>query len=242
MTWLKRFFYLLLVVCAVLLCALVAIQIRDYEPESLPNGVQSTSTPITPVETPPPSQTQSEVPLPPVELPSATLNPIICEPDVVNPNCWNTEPDIEGGVNSPGNGAELIDINVSTDVVCGIDRLDLRVGTKSQIWVDGQYVPGKVIREGYGAPVEFRSQPGATLKLVIHAMPTPTTHMFDTSPLFEGSASNWAALREIQYAGSFEGQTSLAIGLDHQVRFAVMYGPVNEAAGFRDVVVYFAHD
>jgi|GEM_PF-1636355 len=229
---------LVVVVLAVAVWAAYAVM----RPSPLPSGVTIDGPRVSSV-TPTPSEaplTSTEAPAdtaPPVSYPEKTLEELrpLCAPDELNPDCWNTEPDSGGVPLVPGDNGEVFDVSPSSDSEHGYDVIVFNVGTLTDVQFEARYVPS-VSHDASGAPVDVHG--GAVLQLVIHAPSNPELfNGFD----FQGSAANYAALREIKYAGTFEGQTTFAIGVDHQVRFAVTSGP-DGSSGTDKVIVYLAHE
>lgn len=237
----KYLSWLLAIVAVVAVAAAVTfVVVRSGDS---PDGVTTGGTTLAPVPTEttttPSTSTTTAVP-PPVTLPTETLKSLnpqpVCAPDEVNSACWNTEPDTGGVPLPPEKVGEVFDVLPSNVPGTNYDKVVFKVGTTEQEQFSVRYVD-QVQRQGSGSPVDVRG--GAVLELTISG-PSNTTvfNGFD----FQGSAANYAALREIKYAGTFEGQTTFAIGVDHKVPFAVMYGDVNPNAGSIDVVLYVAHE
>ncbi len=98
------------------------------------------------------------------------------------------------------------------------DRIVVDVDTTEQVGFHAKYVP-VVLHEGSGFPVEVAGE--ATLQVVIDA---PFAMTPNGMPAFDATP-NLDVLREIRSAGSFEGQTTLAIGLSSKVKFGVYHLP-----------------
>jgi hypothetical protein len=108
------------------------------------------------------------------------------------------------------------------------------------------YVDGDVQADGSGEPVPTAGD--AALAVIVRApaqgygtsghqpgrlLAEPGDDLVTT-----GQVAGWPALREVTFAGSFEGQTTFAVGVDRQVPFRA--GSF-EADGYTHVYVDIAH-
>lgn len=102
-----------------------------------------------------------------------------------------------------------------------------------------EYVGG-ILAEGSGLPVDVSG--GAILKIVLSATTfdvdtgTPTINFAD--PNEAADVSGFTMLRQIAFAGSFEGQTTFGIGLTSAIDFRVS---VTDAGAQSQLVLDVAH-
>ncbi len=121
------------------------------------------------------------------------------------------------------------------------DRLVLDLGGQDATFgsYDVRYVAG-VTQDGSGFPVPVRG--GAVLQVVVHApayddQGRPTYRPRDPRELV--AVGGYATLRQVAWAGSFEGRTTLAVGVRARLPFRVftLAGP----GGHSRIVIDVAH-
>jgi hypothetical protein len=108
------------------------------------------------------------------------------------------------------------------------------------------YVDGDVQADGSGEPVPTAGD--AALAVIVRApaqgygtsghQPGRLLAELGDDLVTTGQVAGWPALREVTFAGSFEGQTTFAVGVDRQVPFRA--GSF-EADGYTHVYVDIAH-
>jgi len=108
------------------------------------------------------------------------------------------------------------------------------------------YVEGDVQADGSGEPVPTDGD--AALEVIVRApaqgygtsghQPGRLLAELGDDLVTTGQVAGWPALREVTFAGSFEGQTTFAVGVDRQVPFRA--GSF-EADGYTHVYVDIAH-
>jgi hypothetical protein len=129
-----------------------------------------------------------------------------------------------------GSSAKAHDTGVDTerliDVRAGrhacFDRLVVDVGGQDVSFgsYDVRYV-GTVVMDGSGEPVPVRG--GAALQVVVRA-PSYDEHGPTYSPLDDRAVvdvTGYPTFRQVAWAGSFEGQTTLALGVRARLPFRV---------------------
>lgn len=108
------------------------------------------------------------------------------------------------------------------------------------------YVPGEVLADGSGEPVPTAG--AAALQIIVRA-PALGYGMSGHQPgrllaqvgddfFTVDQLQGWGAFREISFAGSFEGQSTFAVGLDAELPFRV---GAYERDGYTHVYVDVAH-
>lgn len=215
-------------------------------PNATPSGVVisgSSMTPVTTSQTVVPSTTTvtvTEPVLPTESLQTMTTpTPPPCEPNELDPRCWDTDPD-SGGVPpaTPEEIGEVFDVSPSNDSEHGYDMIVFNVSSLIDVQFDAEYVdpPNRITTEGKGDPVNLFGM--ADLRLTIRA---PANSDLFAGYEYRASMNDYGVLRHIKYAGSFEGQTTFGIGVDHKVPFAVVSGP-SGSSGTDKIVVYLAHE
>ena len=108
------------------------------------------------------------------------------------------------------------------------------------------YVPGDVLADASGEPVPTAGD--AALEVVVRApaqgygttghQPWRKPDQVGDDLVTTDQVAGWPVLREVTFAGSFEGQTSFAVGVDRQLPFRA---GAYEADGFTHVYVDIAH-
>ncbi|HET9137943.1 MAG TPA: hypothetical protein VFO68_01155 [Actinophytocola sp.] len=122
------------------------------------------------------------------------------------------------------------------------DRVVLDIAGAAEVGYVVSYVP-VVTADGSGQPVPVAGS--AALQVVVRA----PVQGFDASgdpPVFgddlygESQLAGWKSLRAIRFAGSFEGQSTIAIGVSAMVPFQVssQLDPTNHT---REMVLDIAH-
>lgn len=125
---------------------------------------------------------------------------------------WNTAPDGGGTAMSP---AAILGVRAGRHAC--YDRLVFDIGGPDPVGFDARYVP--VVRaDGSGHPVPV---PGAAaLQLVVRA-PIGEQPLRIGDPLVSPTAAGLRSVRAVAYAGSFEGQTTVGVGLSRKAPFRV---------------------
>ncbi|WP_369136713.1 AMIN-like domain-containing (lipo)protein [Modestobacter versicolor] len=149
---------------------------------------------------------------------------------------WGSQP--EGDPSGPGSaGAVVHDVRAGQHAC--FDRLVVDVSGATRVGYDVRYVP-QLVADGSGRPVPVRG--GAVLQVVVHAPAydangSATYRPADPRELVR--TTGWATFRQVAWAGSFEGSTTVGIGTRARLPFrvAVLTGP---GSGSR-VVVDVAH-
>ncbi len=131
-------------------------------------------------------------------------------------------------------------IGVRTGMHQCYDRVVVDLAGGGRLGFDVRYV-GAVTQEGSGAPVPVRG--GATIQIVVRApaysTSTGTVTYHPANPRELTNVTGYRTLRQLAYAGSFEGQTTIALGVRARLpmRVFVLDGP---GAGQR-LVIDIAH-
>lgn len=125
------------------------------------------------------------------------------------------------------------------------DRVVFDVNGPEAVGFDVRYVP-MVKAAASGSPVMVAGR--AALRVVVQAPFLGTDsqgHQPWRSPpavgddlVTKAALAEWASLREVTFAGSFEGQTTIAVGVGQRLPFRVF---VTASAGYRHVVIDIAH-
>lgn len=125
------------------------------------------------------------------------------------------------------------------------DRVVLDINGPEAVSFDVRYVP--VVRaDGSGTPVPVAGR--AVLQVIVRApilgadnqghQPGRAVPSVGQSLVAASSISGWKSLRAVTFAGSFEGQTTVAVGVRERRPFRVL---VTSDRGYRHVVVDIAH-
>lgn len=209
--------YLLAVVA---LAATLACGCSSPAPSELPTASASAPTNAAPTSQMP-TVTRTPAPSSPVAVPAPhTTN--YCQAEVGG---WDERDDSTDVFMTRG---EIIEVRTGTHRC--FDRVVIEVDTRDRVGFRTGYVSA-ITRDGSGAPVSVDG--AAVLRVVVDA---PAGAKFAQC----ASTYDWASLRGLVCAGSFEGMTTFAIGLDHRVPFAA-YHLANEAKGTMRIVIDFAH-
>ena len=124
-------------------------------------------------------------------------------------------------------------IEVRTGVHPCFDRVVFDIETTELVAYRVGYVSGvNHVGSGKAVPVDG----GAVLRVDISAPATTSRSVVDLD-----WRNRWPALRQIANAGSFEGATVFAIGVDHKVPFTAALLPDTESGTMR-VVIDIAHE
>lgn len=143
---------------------------------------------------------------------------------------WNTAPDGTGTTMAP---AQIVSVRVGQHDC--FDRVVIDIATTGPVGSQVRYVD-VVHQDGSGFPVPVAG--GAALQVVVYA---PAYELIDSGAPYQYGASEftqWGSLREVAWAGSFEGMTTFAIGTVAQNAFAVTTW---EEHGIRKVIIDIAH-
>ena len=125
------------------------------------------------------------------------------------------------------------------------DRVVFDVNGPAVLGYMARYVP-VVQADGGGKPVPVVG--GAALEIVVRApmlgadsqghQPASRTRAVGEDFVTPSRVAGWASVRQVTYAGSFEGQTTAAIGLRTRLPFRVF---LTADRGYRHIVVDIAH-
>lgn len=139
---------------------------------------------------------------------------------------WNTQPE-HSAATAPA-GAALSDVRPGRHEC--FDRIVFDVAGPPELGYHLGYVPA-VERQGSGKPIAVAGEADLRVDL---GVPAPA--------LFAGFGyrAEWSALREIRFAGSFEGQTTFAVGVTDERPFRLFVLPPADR-GLSHVVVDIAH-
>lgn len=151
---------------------------------------------------------------------------------------WNTAPDDGGFALSP---AELTDVRVGRHAC--YDRVVFDVDGSDPVGFTASYVP-VVHADGSGQEVPVEG--AAALQVVIRApyLGTHDPQAWDDMPrvgddlVAASQLSGWNALRDVVFAGTFEGQSTLAVGIQDKRAFRVWS---LESADRQRVILDIAH-
>lgn len=113
------------------------------------------------------------------------------------------------------------------------DRFVIDVGAGSNVGYSVQYV-SLVHSDGSGAPVPVAG--GAVLQVVVRAPANASTKL---PPAAGQTFTGYSTLRQVKFAGSFEGQTTYALGVRARLPMRVMV--VTQVNGVKTVVIDVAH-
>ncbi|WP_216207538.1 AMIN-like domain-containing (lipo)protein [Amycolatopsis aidingensis] len=150
---------------------------------------------------------------------------------------WNTRPDVLEGRSSQ----EVFQVRIGRHEC--FDRVVFDVDGTQRVGFDVRYVP-TVHAEGSGKPLPVAG--GAALKVIVRApaegfrgqgevLATTGEYFYTADQL-----SEWSALSAVRFAGSFEGQSTFAIGARSE-RPMRAFTLVDERSQVRNVVVDIAH-
>jgi hypothetical protein len=125
------------------------------------------------------------------------------------------------------------------------DRVVFDVNGPEAVGYTARYVP-VVQADGSGKPVPVAG--GAALEVVVRApmlgtdsqghQPGSRVPAVGENLVGRSRVAGWSSLRQVAYAGSFEGQTTTAIGVRARLPFRVF---VTGDRGYRHIVVDIAH-
>ncbi len=211
------------------LCALTGLPLAACSRDELPSVPATSSVavplstttrvpvPIEPSVIPTVPQSPAPVPPPPAHSPPAhaptgapatSVVPVSCFDPSEHSDDWNTDTKIRGTGLVQG---ELFDVRPGQHECW--DRIVFDINTTEYVGFKIGYVP-VVTRDGSGFEVPVAGS--AALQLTINAW---------APVLFDGYSytADWGALREVKYAGSFEGVTTFAIGTNGARPFAVSH-------------------
>jgi hypothetical protein len=125
------------------------------------------------------------------------------------------------------------------------DRVAFDINGPQAVGFTVQYVP--VVRaDGSGMPVPVAGR--AALQVIVRApmlgtdnqghQPSVTVPQVGQSLVSPARLAGWSSLRAVAYAGSFEGQTTVAVGVRERLPFRVF---VTGDGSYKHVVVDIAH-
>ncbi|HEY7593137.1 MAG TPA: hypothetical protein VH969_08265 [Actinophytocola sp.] len=128
------------------------------------------------------------------------------------------------------------------------DRLVLDVNGAAEVGYAVRYVPVVTV-DGSGKPIPVAGK--AALQVVVHAPPQGLDssghqpgRMFANTGDFlytEDQLAGWDSLRAVRFAGFFEGQSTLAVGVSAKLPFRVST-QFDKASQIRKLVIDIAHD
>jgi ABC-type amino acid transport substrate-binding protein len=181
-----------------------------------------------PAATPGPTSTVTPVPTtsPPVDPTSPTATPSECPTD------WGIDAKTEPGSTS----ATLTDVRAGQHDC--YDRLVIDIDGDAAGF-DVRYVDA-VAEEGSGEPVELRGS--AFLQVIVRAPAYDPTTGEETYSFSDGeeivNVSGFESFRQVAWAGSFEGQTVIGLGVESRLPFQVfsLDGPGDGSRVVVDVV------
>lgn len=193
----------------------------------------STSVPVSSLSLPTVPQVEPTV-APPVQPGSPAQRPPVASPQPAPPvaspaGCqvetggWNTADDVASRIMTQG---EVFDVRPGRHEC--FDQITFDVATTAKVGFVARYVP-VATQDGSGFEVPVAG--GAVIQLSIDA---PSPELL----IGYGYTADWPALKEIKFAGSFEGMTTFAIGVASKRPFAVEHHPNGDTMR---VVVYIAH-
>jgi hypothetical protein len=228
--------YLAEAACLLLALGFVSSCSNGNDDVATPTSVSSSSsaTTVPTTKRPPVATDGNETTVPPPQVTTRT-QPTSPAPGVTNspPGC----PD-NGWTTLDDSGTQLMTIGGVYDVrpvaaQCH-DTVFFDVNTTEDVGFFVYYTDnGDGSRDGSGAPVE--AEGAAALQVVIFA-PAANVDLFNGYSF--NPDPNWSALREVTFAGSFEGNTSFVIGVGSKTPFAVEREHAN---GRTQIVVRIAH-
>ncbi len=153
-----------------------------------------------------------------------------CTDQGMNPSDWNTAEDTAPPRNPTTDGG-IDDVTPSAGAC--FDQVVVRTDTTSDVGFAARYVP-LVTQDASGRPVPLQGE--AFLQWSVFAPVADPA-------LFQGfgftADDTYRTLRQIAFAGSFEGVTTFGVGVDTQVPFAVESR--KNARGATEIVLYLAH-
>lgn len=183
---------------------------------------------------------------PRTDSPVASTPPILTgvpssPPTTTTPACpvvegWNTAADEE-----PGSSTEQL-VRVRAGQHDCFDRVVFDIAGTAPAGFTVRYVP-QVRADGSGEPVPVAG--GAALMVIVRSYvrgyPDGTPLASNGDRFFRvADLARWQALRAVRYAGFFEGQVTLALGVRTKLPFRA-YTVVEKGSAVRKVVVDIAH-
>lgn len=206
---------------------------------TLSSDDEGSPSPTTSALVPAPAPPAVPSPAPPVASPAQPGSPPVHQPPAVNPQAtppvasptgcqgetggWNTADDTAPRIMTQG---EVFDVRPGRHEC--FDQITFDVATTAKVGFVAGYVP-VATQDGSGFEVPVAG--GAVIQLSIDA---PSPELL----IGYGYTADWPALKEIKFAGSFEGMTTFAIGVASVRPFAVEHHPNGDTMR---VVVYIAH-
>lgn len=163
---------------------------------------------------------------PPIQVPTTTAASNVCKETYGH---WNTMGDSTDSLMVRGDV-----YMVRTGQHECFDRIVIDVDTRREVGYHARYVD-VVEHTGSGFRVPVAGE--AALELVVDAPFALSLH--DDMPEDFTTTPDWKTLREVKFAGSFEGLTKLAIGVDSKVKFGVFHH--TDTNGETHVVVDLVH-
>ncbi|GAA4934775.1 hypothetical protein GCM10023224_14240 [Streptomonospora halophila] len=153
---------------------------------------------------------------------------------------WTLRADTDPG----GSGAPVRDVRAGRHDC--FDRVVVDVHGTSETGFDAEYVP-EVRAQGSGKAMPVAGE--AALRVTVRSPAQGTPGGGSGEPLAdvgeqlvpESGLADWGSLRSVRYAGSFEGQTTVALGAREKLPFRV-FSRLDEDRDVRTVVVDIAHN
>jgi hypothetical protein len=155
--------------------------------------------------------------------------------------CQTSGWDVDLKESLPQSSAELIAVRAGQHEC--FDRVVYDIAGSAEVGYHVGYVP-LVTADGSGEPVPVAGT--AALQVVIRAPakgidpPGEPLAMIGESLHPDDQLAGWRSLRAVRYAGSFEGQTTIAVGVSETLPFTVST-QLDDAGRISKVVVDIAH-
>lgn len=179
---------------------------------------------------PSPTATESDAP---AEQPTTTPpEPATC----AYGDDWSTSPVknfgnmVSGDINNDDTAGKIYAIDIGQHDC--FDRIVIRVDTDQEVGLRAEYVDA-VRTPGKGDAVLLQGD--ADLQILVQAWVADTNGLYS----LDVESPSWPVLRQVVQAGSFEGQTTIGIGVDHKAPFKVYYLPADDDT--MRIVVDIAH-
>ena len=127
-----------------------------------------------------------------------------------------------GAKTSPSSGSQATLSSAAAGCHATYDRFVLRVGSGGKPGYDVRYV-GTVYQDGSGFRVPLRG--GAKLQIVVRApaydISTGKPTYTPNNPKELSNVTGYSTFRQVAFAGSFEGQTTIGLGVRARLPFRV---------------------
>lgn len=230
------------IMLAVLVGAATAIATAACDTNTAPPGPDSGKTTSRTTEPTPPSTTRSASALPSAPPTSATVGEARTDEDTCSDSRgWGT-----GGKEAAPYTVDALYLVRAGQHDC-FDRVVLDINGPTEVGYVVGYVP-VVTADGSGQPIPVAG--GAALQVVVRAPAQgfddsghqPGKVLAGTGDAFytSGQLADWQSLREIRFAGFFEGQCTLAVGVSEKLPFRV-FTQLDRTDQVRRLVIDIAH-